>query len=115
MLTHPTPATIRTEAGVDLRPGTLADAATLVRICEQAFATISARHGFPPDFPTPESAIGFLTMRLSHPGFYAIVAEINGTIVGSNFLDERSTLCSCRSAPARSSSGASRTGSASRS
>jgi GNAT superfamily N-acetyltransferase len=92
LLTHPTPATIRTEAGVDLRPGTLADAATLGRICEQAFATISARHGFPPDFPTPESAIGFLTMLLSHPGFYSVVAEIDGTIVGSNFLDERSTI-----------------------
>jgi predicted N-acetyltransferase YhbS len=31
-------------------------------------------------------------MLLSHPGFYSVVAEIDGKIVGSNFLDERSTI-----------------------
>jgi hypothetical protein len=31
-------------------------------------------------------------MALSHPGFYSVVAERNGTIVGSNFLDERSQI-----------------------
>jgi GNAT superfamily N-acetyltransferase len=31
-------------------------------------------------------------MLLSHPGFYAVVAEADGRIVGSNFLDERSTI-----------------------
>ena len=29
---------------------------------------------------------------LAHPGFYSVVAEAEGTIVGSNFLDERSTV-----------------------
>jgi GNAT superfamily N-acetyltransferase len=31
-------------------------------------------------------------MLLSHPRFYSVVAEANGKIVGSNFLDERSTI-----------------------
>jgi hypothetical protein len=31
-------------------------------------------------------------MLLSHPGFYSVVAEMDGRIVGSNFLDERSTI-----------------------
>jgi GNAT superfamily N-acetyltransferase len=31
-------------------------------------------------------------MALSHPGFYSVVAERDGTIVGSNFLDERSQI-----------------------
>jgi len=31
-------------------------------------------------------------MLLSHPGFYAVVAELDGQIVGSNFLDERSVI-----------------------
>ncbi len=31
-------------------------------------------------------------MLLSHPSFYAVVAELDGRIVGSNFLDERSTI-----------------------
>ena len=28
-------------------------------------------------------------MLLSHPGFYGVVAEDNGVIIGSNFLNER--------------------------
>jgi hypothetical protein len=31
-------------------------------------------------------------MLLNHPGFYAVVAEVDGSVVGSNFLDERSTV-----------------------
>jgi GNAT superfamily N-acetyltransferase len=33
-----------------------------------------------------------LSMLLAHPGFYSVVAEVNGNVVGSNFLDERSTI-----------------------
>jgi GNAT superfamily N-acetyltransferase len=33
-----------------------------------------------------------MTMLLAHPGFYSVVAEREGTIVGSNFLDERSSI-----------------------
>src|SRR2546425_2480673 len=29
---------------------------------------------------------------LAHPGFYGVVAERDGRIVGSNFLDERSAI-----------------------
>jgi hypothetical protein len=31
-------------------------------------------------------------MPLAHPGFYSVVAEDQGQIVGSNFLDERSCI-----------------------
>ena len=31
-------------------------------------------------------------MLLSHPGFYGVVAEADGRIVGSNCLDERSVI-----------------------
>jgi GNAT superfamily N-acetyltransferase len=31
-------------------------------------------------------------MLFSHPGFYAVVAEIDGKIVGSNVLDERTSI-----------------------
>src|SRR5687768_13862287 len=31
-------------------------------------------------------------MLLGHRGFYSVVAEVNGGVVGSNFLDERSTV-----------------------
>lgn len=76
----------------ELRTGRPEDAEVLGPICYQAFSTITSQHGFPPDFPNPESAIGLMTMLLSHPGFYSVVAERDGTIVGSNFLDERSPI-----------------------
>lgn len=75
-----------------LRPGTPEDAETCGRICYEAFNTLDSEHGFPPDFPTPEVAAGLLSMLLGHPGFYSVVAEVDGAVVGSNFLDERSTV-----------------------
>ena len=75
-----------------LRPGTPEDAPACGRICFEAFDTIARSHGFPSDFPSPEAGIGALTMLLGHPGFYGVVAEVDGAVVGSNFLDERSPI-----------------------
>ena len=61
-------------------------------ICHEAFTQINVRHGFPPDFPTSDVATGVLSMMFSHPGFYSVVAEFHGEIVGSNCLDERSPI-----------------------
>jgi GNAT superfamily N-acetyltransferase len=72
-----------------VRSGTAEDADACGRICYEAFATLATGHGFPPDFPSPEVAIDVVSGLLSHPGFYSVVAEGNGRIVGSNFLDER--------------------------
>lgn len=62
------------------------------QICYEAFGGISAAHGFPSDFPSPDVAIGLVAMLLGHPGFYSVVAEVDGQVVGSNFLDERSPI-----------------------
>ncbi len=62
------------------------------RVCFDAFYKISTNHGFPCDFPSPEVAIGLLSMMFSHPGFYCVVAESDGCLVGSNCLDERSAI-----------------------
>lgn len=75
-----------------LRPGRSTDATACGRICYEAFESIARQHNFPPDFPSVEVATDLLTMLLSHPGFFSIVAEANGEIVGSNFLDERSPI-----------------------
>lgn len=75
---------------VVLRRGTTADANACGAICFDAFRTVCAAHGFPPDFPSAEVASGVMAMLLSHPRFYSVVAERDGRIVGSNFLDERS-------------------------
>lgn len=61
-------------------------------ICYRAFKTISSEHNFPPDLPSPEIGVSLLSQMIAHPKFYGIVAELDGQIVGSNFLDERSII-----------------------
>ncbi|CAN97279.1 MULTISPECIES: GNAT family N-acetyltransferase [Sorangium] len=77
---------------VTLRPGNVEDAQPCGAICYDAFKTIAEQHGFPPDLPSPEVATALLTGLLAHPCFYAVVAELDGRVVGSNFLDGRSTV-----------------------
>jgi predicted N-acetyltransferase YhbS len=77
---------------IKLRSGTPADAEVCGAICYNAFKRISEAHGFAPDFPAPEVAIDVLTRMLTNPKFYSVVAEIDGRIVGSNFLDERNSI-----------------------
>ena len=77
---------------VSLRPARPEDAPDLGRICYEAFRSISSRHNFPEDFPSPEVAAGMLAGLIEHPGFYGVVAECDGRVLGSNFLDERSVI-----------------------
>jgi predicted N-acetyltransferase YhbS len=77
---------------IELRPGTQEDADTLGRICYEAFSTIATEHNFPPDFPSPEFATFVLSTMLGNPRIYSVVATLDGAVVGSNFLDERSTI-----------------------
>jgi GNAT superfamily N-acetyltransferase len=77
---------------VVLRPGVPADAAVCGPICFEAYKAINDEHNFPWDFPSAEVATGLLTMMLSNPGFYSVVAEEDGNVVGSNFLDERGPI-----------------------
>ncbi len=75
-----------------IRTATAEDGPACGQICYDAFSTISVAHGFPCDLPSPEAAIGLLTMMFSTPGFYAVVAELDGRIVGSNVLDEQAVI-----------------------
>ena len=75
-----------------VRTATPEDGLVAGPICFNAFSAISAAHGFPCDLPGPEAAIGLLSMMFSSPGFYCVVAEHDGRIVGSNCLDERSLI-----------------------
>jgi GNAT superfamily N-acetyltransferase len=75
-----------------LRTAVAADAEPCGHIAYHAFRQIAERHGFPPDFPSPEVASGLLSMLFSHPKFFTVVAEVEGTIVGSNALDERGAI-----------------------
>ena len=75
-----------------LRRGTPEDATICRTICYDAFTTIAAQHNFPSNYPSPEVAVARMAERLTHPGLYAVVAELDGQVVGSNFLDERSPI-----------------------
>jgi GNAT superfamily N-acetyltransferase len=58
----------------------------------EAFKAIAEQHNFPPDFPSPQLASEVMSVQLLHRGLYSVVAESDGRIVGSNFLDERSAV-----------------------
>jgi predicted N-acetyltransferase YhbS len=75
-----------------LRPGRPEDATVCGTICYEAFKAIAVQHNFPPSYPSSEVAVARMGERLTHPGFYAVVAELEGRVVGSNFLDERSPI-----------------------
>src|SRR5215212_9087180 len=75
-----------------LRQPTPADAPELGRICYEAFGAISSKHNFPNDFTSPEHGAGLMSFLIAHPGVFGVVAERDGRIIGSNFLDERSTI-----------------------
>ena len=82
----------KAQPDVTIRTATAEDAPVCGQICYDAFSAISAAHGFPCDLPGPEVAVGLLSMMFSTPGFYAVVAESDGRIVGSNVLAEQAVI-----------------------
>ena len=80
--------TTTTATELNLRAGRMDDAETLGRICFEAFASIADAHSFPRDFPSPDVGAGLMSMILSRPDVYSVVAEEGGRVLGSNFLWE---------------------------
>ena len=76
----------------NLRAGKPDDAATCGTICYEAFTAIADQHNFPHDFPNPEAAIGLLSELLSRGDICSVVAEVDGRVVGSNFLWENAAV-----------------------
>src|SRR6267154_110073 len=77
---------------LNIRRAAPEDAAVCGPICYQAFYDINTAHNFPADIPSPEAATELLSMMFSHPGFYCVLAESGGRIIGCNCLDERSPI-----------------------
>ncbi|MGA7624167.1 MAG: GNAT family N-acetyltransferase [Candidatus Acidiferrales bacterium] len=80
------------ERPVMIRRAAPADAESCGLICFEAFGKLAADHNFPPDFPSPEFPVRVLSRMFSHPGFFCIVAEQEGRLIGSNCLDERTPI-----------------------
>jgi predicted N-acetyltransferase YhbS len=79
---------------IRIRATTHADIEDCGRICYEAFHAIATRHNFPPDFPSMQPARELVAALQSHPEFFGVAVESDDRIVGSNFLDERSTIFS---------------------
>ncbi len=72
-----------------VQPG---DGDAMAHILFAAFAAIHDRHRFPRDFPTLDAAAELISGFTSHPRIWGVVAERDGHVIGSNFLDERSPV-----------------------
>jgi predicted N-acetyltransferase YhbS len=81
-----------TAGEVTLRPAEPGDTEACAQILFDAFGGIHDHHRFQRDFPTLEAATGFLSVWVPHPSIWGVVAEVDGRIVGSNFLDERDPI-----------------------
>src|SRR5918995_2256390 len=77
---------------VTLREAQPGDAGACAQIVFDAFGGLHDHHRFPRDFPALEAATGMMAMWIPHPSVWGVVAEIDGRIVGSNFLDERDPI-----------------------
>ena len=77
---------------VVLREARADDAETLGRICYEAFKAIAEAHNYTPDFPSAEFATAVMSMLIGTGGVHGVAAEVDGRLVGSNFLDERGPI-----------------------
>ena len=68
------------------------DAETIAEIVFDAFGQLHDHHRFPRDFPELALARGLIGVWIAHPNVWGVVAELEGKIVGSNFLDERDEI-----------------------
>ena len=81
-----------TQQAVSVRPATGDDAEACARIFYDAFASIAHQHNFPVEPPSPEFTHHTVADMLASDGVAAFVAEMDGAVVGSAFIDERDAI-----------------------
>jgi GNAT superfamily N-acetyltransferase len=69
-----------------LREGKIEDAHECGLICYQAFKTLHDQHNYSIEWASVEATIEWFSSLLKRPNIYSVVAELEGHIVGSNFL-----------------------------
>jgi predicted N-acetyltransferase YhbS len=79
---------------IQLRAAVSGDAAACGRIIFRAFQRINDEHGFPSAYTDETLAARVASTQLDHPEVYGVVAEADGHVVGSAFLDERALVLS---------------------
>jgi GNAT superfamily N-acetyltransferase len=78
--------------GLVVREATLEDANGCARIFYEAFESIAGRHGFPIEPGSPEFCHYKVGELLAHDRFVGLVAERDGELLGSAFVDERGEI-----------------------
>jgi predicted N-acetyltransferase YhbS len=82
----------QTSTQVLVREATPGDAASCGRIFYEAFESIAQDHNFPIEPPSPEFTLFKVSEMLASDGFARLVAERDGEVVGSAFVDERASI-----------------------
>lgn len=75
-----------------IREAEPADVEACAQICFDGFASIHDGHNFPRDFAGLGATTMVITAQIGSPGVFGVVAEIDGNIIGSNFIDERDPI-----------------------
>lgn len=76
---------------IKIRDAASADIDSCGRILYDSYHVFAERFHFPEDF-TRESASKVASLLIHHPGVYGAVAELDGHVVGSSFLDQRNPI-----------------------
>jgi GNAT superfamily N-acetyltransferase len=79
-------------SGIRVREAAPADIHALGSVVFDAFASIADRHNFPRDFQSAGHGAHLIQMLVEHPGFWGVVAEVDGRVVACNFLDQRDDI-----------------------
>lgn len=77
---------------VDVRAAAEQDTEECGRIFYDAFESIAARHNLPVEPPSREFTGFMVGNMVGHDGFAALVAERDGEVLGSAFIDERAAI-----------------------
>ena len=88
---HPAMTEPRTSR-VSVRSATDADADSCGRIFYDAFASIAARHSLPVEPSSPDFTRFKVSEMLAGAGFAGVVAERDGEVLGSAFVDQRAVI-----------------------
>jgi GNAT superfamily N-acetyltransferase len=82
----------RLATGTVVREATVEDADSCARIFYDAFEAIASQHNFPVEPGSPEFTRFKVSDMLSSDGLVGLVAECDGAVLGSAFVDERASI-----------------------
>jgi predicted N-acetyltransferase YhbS len=80
------------KSDLTVRAPTAKDADAIGNVIFRAFVSIADRHNFPRDFPSADVGTHLVEALVTNPGYWGVVAEVDGRVVACNFLDQRDEI-----------------------